>query len=134
MNYQVIMSILTKEANRLQNFNTADDWAGVASKFVDLHNAYCEATNNYDDIIYVNDDENLQNLLPSNPLDAFTTGLIVRNSYYSTDDWLSLNGYGHPVTAADCNLIDNFVFIDDIARWLASLGEDEQADALEYFI
>jgi len=134
MKYQEIMSLLTKKANKLKNLNCSNEWAVIARHFVTLQNAYCEATNNFDDFVYVNDDENLQNLLPSNPLDAFTSGLIARDSYYSTDEWLTLDGYGHPVTASDCNLIDNFVFIEDIARWLASLDEEEQAEVLEYSI
>ncbi len=132
MKYQKIMNLLTKEASKLKTLNTSADWAGIASNFVALHNAYCEATYNYDDVIYTNDDENLQNMLSSNPLDAFTTGLISRD-YYSTDEWLTLDGYAHPVTASNCNLIDKFIFIDDIANWLDSLDGDEQAEILEAF-
>lgn len=134
MKYEQIMNLLTKEAKKLQDVHFIAEWEQVASKFVALQNAYCEATNNYDDIIYTNDDENLQYLLPSNPVEAFTTGLLVRDNYYSaTDEWLSLDGYGHPATAANTTLVNDFIFIEDITSWLEELAEDEQRELLNDF-
>ena len=135
MKYGQIMELLTKEAQKLKDVHFVMEWEQIAAKFVKLQNAYCEAGNNYDDIIYTNDDENLQYLLPSNPVEAFTTGLLVRDNYYSpTDEWLSLDGYGHPVTAANTTLVNDFIFIEDITSWLEELAENEQRELLNDFL
>lgn len=134
MNYEKIMSLLTKEEQKLHDVHFADDWEQIAAKFVKLQNEYSEAVNAYDDIIYVNDDENLQYLLPSNPLDAFLTGRIVGEQYSCTDQWLGLDGYGHPVTTANTTVVRDFVFIEDISDWLADMEEIAQKEILCDFL
>lgn len=96
-------------------------------ELVGMHNAYCVATNNMDNCIFENTEENLLEMLPDDPLKAFYTGRICVSQYYSTDDWLQLDGYNNPKTAS--NPVDCFLFLSDLAKWL-----EQNEDAQEYYL
>ena len=80
-------------------------------ELIEIHNKYCKDTNNFDSYIYPNDQENLVLLLPPDPADAFDEGRASADRY--------------------SDLINNFLFPYDIAKWLAKKPEDEQIDILE---
>ena len=134
MDYEKIENLLTEEAKKLEDVQWGHNWEEIATKFVALQNAYCAATHNKEDVVYLNTNENLIRLLPKNTLDAFMSGRVVANRYYCTDTWLSLDGYCNPVTAANTTLIDNFIFISDITNWLVDLGTCEQEKLLSAFL
>lgn len=98
-------------------------------ELIGIHNKYCKDTNNFDSYIYPNNEENLLLLLPSDPSDAFDEGRASADRYFSTDPWIQLNGNGHIESA--CDLLNNFLFPYDIAKWLARKPEDTQVDILE---
>ncbi len=134
MDYEKIMDLLTEEAKKLEDVQWGQNWEEIATKFVILQNEYCSATHNKEDVVYPNTNENLIRLLPKKPLDAFMSGRIVANRYYCTDTWLSLDGYCNPVTAANTTLIDNFIYISDIADWLVDLDTYIQEKLLSDFL
>lgn len=98
-----------------------------ADQVVDLFNTYCEIDNCMEDYIYCNTDENLEMCLPSNPVDAFRDGLTAQGSYYSSDDYFIINGYGHLESFSDP--VEKSWIIDDLARWLED--NNHQAEWLE---
>ena len=134
MDYEKIENLLTEEAKKLKDVQWAQKWEEIATNLVALQNAYCAATHNKGDVVYLNTNENLIRLLPKNPLDAFMSGRVVANRYYCTDTWLSLDGYWNPVTAANTTIMEDFIYINDIADWLADLGTCEQKKLLSAFL
>ena len=65
-----------------------------------------------------NTDEEVDQLLPS-------------DAYSPNDTWLAVNDYGHIVSCTNSGLIDKFIFLSDIARWLEDKEEEEQERLLE---
>ena len=86
------------------------------SELVALHNDWCRECNHPQDYIYENTEENLLELIPSDPLRAFQTGRITTDQYSPTDDWLQMDGYGNPQSAG--NPVDKLLFLYDLAKWL----------------
>lgn len=98
-------------------------------ELIEIHNQYCRDGNNFDSYIYPNDKESLLLLLPPDPSDAFDEGRASADRYFPTDPWIQLNGNGH--IESTCDLLNNFLFPYDIAKWLAKKLEDTQVDILE---
>lgn len=130
MNYNEIEKLLTKAAQELEITSGAKQ-EQIANELVALHNSHCTATANNEDIIYPNEDIYLAELLPQDPLEAFAIGRHA--DYCYTDNWLTLDGYGRPITTTHTGLT-NFISTLDIADWLAGKGEDEQKELLKAFL
>lgn len=96
-------------------------------ELVVIHNAYCVATYNMNNCIFENTEENLLQLLPDDPLQAFYTGRICVNQYCSMDNWLKLDGYAYPLTTS--NPVNCFLFLSDLARWL-----ERNENVQEYYL
>lgn len=131
MTYDEIMQVLDTIKQLLQDYNYPYyKHKKAAEALVELHNAYCDTCNLQDDYVLYNTDEEVDQLLPSDSLQAFYMG---RNSsnYSPTDTWLTLDGYGNLVSCTNSMLIDKFIFLSDIARWLDDKAEEEQQELLE---
>lgn len=134
MTYTEIMQVLDTIATLLADYKCPYyKHEEAAEGLVKLHNAYCDACNLQDDYVLYNTDEEVDQLLPSDALQAFYMG---RNSsdYSPTDTWLTLNGYGNLISCTNSMLIDKFIFLSDIARWLDDKEEEEQQELLEELI
>ena len=132
MTYAAIVQMLDTIAALLQDYNYPYYKHGEAAEaLVDLHNTYCEDCNMSDDYVYLNDEEALYQLLPTDAIQAFYVGRMSSNHYSPTDKWISLDGYGHPVSFANSTLIDRAIYLSDIARWLDDKEEEEQQKLLE---
>lgn len=95
---------------------------------IDLWNERCYGWRYDDDVVRPNDIENLKMFLPSDPEEAFAMGRMTGDSYNYSDEWLSLDGYGRPVSCGTNNLTDKFIFLADLARYLK---EAKDADELQ---
>lgn len=101
-------------------------------KLVDVWNERCYAQRYYDDVVYPNDVENLRMMLPTDPEEAFAMGRNASDSYNYTDEWLSMDGYGRPVTCGTWNLTERFIGLGDLAYYLRdNMDEDELKDLFE---
>ena len=97
---------------------------------IDLWNDRCEGWRYYDDVVHPNDIETLKMLLPSDPEEAFAMGRMTGDSYNYSDEWISLDGYGHPVSCGTNNLTDKFIFLADLARYLEETKDDDELQEL----
>lgn len=100
-------------------------------KLIDVWNERCEEERYYDDVIYPNDIENLKMFLPSDPEEAFAMGRMTSDNYNYSDEWLSLDGYGRPVTCGKWSLTDKFIMLTDLARYLEDKNGDELQELFE---
>lgn len=74
-------------------------------KAVRLHNIWCENTSHYDDIIYPNDDETIdEHLQGKTPSDILRMSFYGR--YNSSHDYFWYNGYANLVSGDFTNEID----------------------------
>ncbi len=132
MAYEDIMAVLDTIEKLLHDYTYPyykhDE---AADALVELHNAYCNACNLQDDYVMQNTEEELEQLLPADPLQAFYEGRASSNAYSPNDTWIALNGYAHLVSCTNSRLIDKFIFLSDIARWLEDKEEEEQERLLE---
>lgn len=73
MTYDEIMQVLDTIEQLLQDYNYPYyKHVEAAEALVELHNIYCDACNLQDDYIMYNTDEELDMLLPSDTIQAFT--------------------------------------------------------------
>ena len=100
-------------------------------KLIDVWNKRCEEEYYYDDMVYTNDIKNLKMFLPSDPEEAFAMGRQASDQYNYTDEWLSLDGYGRPVTCGTWSLTDKFIMLTDLARYLENKDDDELQEIFE---
>lgn len=132
MSYNEIMVVLSTIDDILHDYNYPyykhDE---AADALVKLHNTYCTACNLQDDYVMQNTEEELEQLLPVDPLQAFYEGRASSDAYSPNDTWITLNGYAHIVSCTNSRLIDKFIFLSDIARWLEDKAEEEQKRLLE---
>lgn len=132
MSYDEIMVVLSTIENILHDYNYHYyKHEEAADALVKLHNTYCAACNLQDDYIMQNTEEELLQLLPVDPLQAFYDGRASSDNYSPNDTWISLNGYMHIVSCTNSRLIDKFIYLSDIARWLEDKEEEEQQELLE---
>ena len=132
MSYNEIMVVLSTIENILHDYNYLYyKHEEAADALVKLHNTYCDACNLQDDYIMQNTEEELGQLLPIDPLQAFYDGRASSDNYNPNDTWISLNGYAHIVSCTNSRLIDRFIYLSDIARWLEDKAEEEQERLLE---
>lgn len=132
MSYDAIMVVLSTIENILHDYNYPyykHDEAAAA--LVKLHNTYCSACNLQDDYIMQNIEEELELLLPIDPLQAFYEGRASSDNYSPNDTWITLNGYSHIVSCTNSRLIDTFIYLSDIACWLEDKEKEEQERLLE---
>ena len=131
MSYDEIMVALSTIENILHDYNYPyykhDE---AADALVKLHNTYCSACNLQDDYIMQNTEEELELLLPIDPLQAFYEGRASSDNYNPNDTWITLNGC-HIVSCTNSRLIDTFIYLSDIARWLEDKEKEEQERLLE---
>lgn len=99
-------------------------------KLIDVWNERCTEWRYDDDMVYPNDIENLKTLLPSDPEEAFSLGRQASDNYNYTDDWLSIDGYGRPVTCNTWSLTDKFIMLGDLARYLNETKDDDELQEL----
>lgn len=99
-------------------------------KLIDVWNERCEEERYDDDVVYPNDIENLKMLLPTDPEEAFAMGRMTGDSYNYSDEWLSLDGYGRPVTCGKWSLTDKFIMLTDLARYLEEAKDDDELQEL----
>ena len=132
MSYDEIMVVLSTIEDILHDYTYPyykhDE---AADALVKLHNTYCTACNLQDDYVMQNIEEELEQLLPADPLQAFYEGRASSDAYSPNDTWITLNGYAHIVSCTNSRLIDKFIFLSDIARWLEDKAEEEQKRLLE---
>lgn len=132
MSYNEIMIVLSTIEDILHDYNYPyykhDE---AADALVKLHNTYCTACNLQDDYVMQNTEEELEQLLPIDPLQAFYAGRASSDAYSPNDTWISLNGYAHIVSCTNSSLIDKFIYLSDLARWLEDKEEEEQERLLE---
>lgn len=132
MSYDEIMIVLSTIENILHDYNYPYyKHEEAADALVELHNTYCNACNLQDDYILQNTEEGLMQLLPVDPLQAFYDGRASSDNYNPNDTWISLDGYMHIVSCTNSGLIDKFIYLSDIARWLDDKAEEEQQELLE---
>lgn len=132
MTYDNIMEVLDTIEQLLQDYNYPYyNCQAAAAALVELHNTYCDACNLQDDYVMYNTDEELDQLLPSDSLQAFYMGRASSDAYSPNDTWLAINGYGHIVSCTNRGLIDKFIFLSDITRWLEDKEQEEQKRLLE---
>lgn len=135
MTYEEIMGTLETIEMLLANFERDyGERADAAQALVTLHNNYCSDCNMMDDYIMDNTADELAQLLPSDPLQAFYDGRNSIDQYSPNDDWLTVDGYAHPVTCTHSMLVGKFVFLSDIASWLADKDDEEQEELLSELI
>lgn len=132
MSYDKIMAVLSTIEGILHDYNYPyykhDE---AADALVKLHNTYCTACNLQDDYVMQNTEEELEQLLPIDPLQAFYDGRASSDAYSPNDTWITLNGYSRIVSCTNSRLIDRFIYLSDIARWLENKEEEEQERLLE---
>ena len=97
---------------------------------IDLWNERCYDWRYDDDVVLHNDIETLKMLLPSDTEEAFAMGRITGDSYNYSDEWLSLDGYGRPVSCGTHNLTDKFIFLADLARYLKEAKDNDELQEL----
>lgn len=97
---------------------------------IDLWNERCADWHYDDDMVYTNDIENLKMFLPSDPEEAFAMGRQASDQYNYTDEWLSLDGDGRPVSCGTYNLTDKFIFLADLSRYLEEVKDDDELQEL----
>ena len=97
---------------------------------IDLWNERCYDWRYDDDVIFLNDVETLKVLLPSDTEEAFAMGRMTGDSYNYNDEWLSLDGYGRPVSCDTNNLTDKFIMLNDLARYLEETKDDDELQEL----
>ena len=97
---------------------------------IDLWNECCYGWGYDDDVVHPNDIETLKMLLPSDPEEAFAMGRMTGDSYNYRDEWLSLDGYGCPVSCGTNNLTNKFIFLADLARYLKEAKDDDELQEL----
>lgn len=132
MSYGEIMVVLSTIENILHDYNYPYyKHEEAADALVALHNTYCAVCNLQDDYIMQNTEEELLQLLPVDPLQAFYDGRASSDNYSPNDTWISLDGYMHIVSCTNSGLIDKFIYLSDIARWLDDEEEEEQHELLE---
>lgn len=87
---------------------------------IQLHNAYCQATNNYDDEIYDNDmfDEIMNGLEPWNIACKIQFGDF--NPFY---EFFKFNGYGNIQSIAKYDL-DRYIDVVDLANYIVENDSD----------
>lgn len=135
MSYDEIMVVLSTIESILHDYNYPYyKHEEAADALVELHNTYCDACNLQDDYIMQNIEEELEQLLPADPLQAFYDGRASSDNYNLNDTWISLDGYGHIVSCTNSGLIDKFIYLSDIARWLDGKEKEEQERLLEELI
>ena len=99
-------------------------------KLIDVWNERCAEWRYDDDMVYTNDIENLKMFLPSDPEEAFAMGRQASDQYNYTDEWLSLDGGGRPVTCGTWSLTDKFIMLADLARYLEEAKDDDELQEL----
>lgn len=100
------------------------------TQLIDLWNERCVEWRYDDDMVYPNDIENLKMLLPDDIEEAFAMGRSTGDSYNYSDEWLSLDGYGRPVSCGTYNLTDKFIFLADLAGYLSETKDNEELEEL----
>ena len=95
-------------------------------ELVEIHNKYCEAYNDMDNIIYENDDYFLETYFMERPAELARS--IQYGDYRYSDDYVQFNGYGN---LDSFDYTDGHIFLSDIANYVADLDEDEQEDFLD---
>jgi hypothetical protein len=132
MTYQEIMHTLDGAAKVLSDYSAPYNLIeATAAALVDLHNAYCSDCNLPDDYIYENDEENIRQLLPTDPLQAFYNGRMTANDYSPSDAWLYLDGYRNIISCTNGTLLENVIYLSDLAGWLDDKEAEEQQELLE---
>ena len=99
-------------------------------KLIDVWNERCYEWRYDDDVVRPNDIETLKMLLPSDPEEAFAMGRMTGDSYNYSDEWISLDGYGRPISCGTNNLTDKFIFLADLARYLEEAKDDDELQEL----
>ena len=99
-------------------------------KLIDVWNERCYDWRYDDDVVRPNDIETLKMFLPSNPEEAFAMGRMTGDSYNYNDEWFSLDGYGRPVSCGTNNLINKFIFLADLARYLEEAKDNDELQEL----
>lgn len=121
MNEKEILKIL-KEAQDFDYENLVKTW-----------NDYCEVKGYFEDTIYKNNIQNLADLLPENPLDAFLMGQYVGNTYSKTDMWLAVDSNNNVFSLTD-DMLFEVINIYSLANYIAKFDEDKQKEILEDLI
>lgn len=125
MNEKEILKILQK-AQEAQDFDFEN--------LVKVWNDYCEERGYLENKIYKNTLENLVELLPENPVNAFLMGQYVGNTYSQTDMWLGIDETNNVFSFTDDMLFDCAINIYSLAIYIANFDEAKQQEILDELI
>ena len=125
MNEKEILKILQK-AQEAQDFDFEN--------LVKVWNDYCEERGYLENKIYKNTLENLVELLPENPVNAFLMGKYVGNTYSQTDMWLGIDETNNVFSFTDDMLFDCAINIYSLAIYIANFKENKQKEILDELI
>lgn len=125
MNEKEILKILQK-AQEAQDFDFEN--------LVKVWNDYCEERGYLENKIYKNTLENLVELLPENPINAFLMGQYVGNTYSQTDMWLGIDETNNVFSFTDDMLFDCAINIYSLAIYIANFDEAKQQEILDELI
>lgn len=125
MNEKEILKILQK-AQEAQDFDFEN--------LVKVWNDYCEERGYLENKIYKNTLENLVELLPENPVNAFLMGQYVGNTYSQTDMWLGIDEINNVFSFTDDMLFDCAINIYSLAIYIANFDEAKQQEILDELI
>lgn len=125
MNEKEILKILQK-AQEAQDFDFEN--------LVKVWNDYCEERGYLENKIYKNTLENLVELLPENPVNAFLMGQYVGNTYSQTDMWLGIDETNNVFSFTDDMLLDCAINIYSLAIYIANFDEAKQQEILDELI
>ena len=116
-----------KERDNMTYEQIMETLEGMNTKeLVEIHNKYCDAYNDMDNVIYENDDYFLETYFMERPAELARS--IQYGDYRYSDDYVQFDGYGN---LDSFNYTDGHVFLSDIANYVADLDEDEQEDFLD---
>lgn len=101
---------------------------------VKVWNDYCEERGYLENKIYKNTLENLVELLPENPVNAFLMGQYVGNTYSQTDMWLGIDETNNVFSFTDDMLFDCAINIYSLAIYIANFDEAKQQEILDELI
>ena len=93
-------------------------------KVIELHNTRCEIWDCMEDYIYQNTEDNVIMCLPPNPYDAFINGIQAGDTYFTSDKYFYINGYGNLESFSDPT--EKNWIIEDTARWLANSNKQRE--------
>lgn len=93
-------------------------------KLIELWNEYCDV-NHYEEKIFTNDEEFINNTFNGDVIKALKA---TADSYSYEDDYAWVDGRGWVCSC--CDLIENPIYLGDLAIWLSRRKDEEELKIL----